>query len=79
MARDMVLRYGIDEGLGPVTYADAPLSPLLGEASMPSRAEHASPQPAQRIDAVVQGLLQPAHEQWRSCATTATSIAAPRG
>ncbi len=63
IARDMVLRYGMDEGLGPVTYADAPLSPLLGEAGMPSRAEHASPQTAERIDAAVQGLLQSAQER----------------
>jgi cell division protease FtsH len=63
IARDMVLRYGMDEGLGPVTYADAPLSPLLGEAGMPSRAEHASPETAQRIDAAVQELLQSAQER----------------
>ena len=63
IARDMVLRYGMDEGLGPVTYADAPLSPLLGEAGMPSRAEHASPHTAERIDAAVQGLLQSAQDR----------------
>jgi cell division protease FtsH len=60
LARDMVLRYGMDESLGPVTYADAKPSLLLGEATPTARAERTSPQTAQRIDAAVQGLLQSA-------------------
>lgn len=60
LARDMVLRYGMDEGLGPVTYADSPPSLLLGDAAPTVHAEHTSPQTAQRIDAAVQGLLQSA-------------------
>ncbi|TDP64124.1 peptidase M41-like protein [Roseateles toxinivorans] len=31
LARDLVLRFGMDEALGPVTYADKPVDMLLGE------------------------------------------------
>jgi len=58
MARDMVLRYGMDDALGPVTYADAQPSLLLGEAGQASRADHTSPETAERIDEAVHRLLQ---------------------
>ena len=57
LAREMVQRYGMDEGLGPVVYADAPIG-LLGGPGQAPQAEHAAPQTAQRIDAAVQALLQ---------------------
>jgi len=57
LAHDMVQRYGMDEGLGPVAYADAPPG-LLGGPGQALQAEHAGPRTAQRIDAAVQALLE---------------------
>lgn len=63
MARDMVLRFGMDEGLGPVAYADAPASPLVGLPAMSTLSERASPATAERIDAAVQALLGHARQR----------------
>ncbi len=66
IARDMVMRYGMDEGLGYVAYADerprfldTPGSAYAGRA--------ASPQTAQHIDDAVRGIV-------RSAFDTATAI-----
>jgi len=58
MARDMVLRYGMDEVLGPVVYTRRP-STFLEEVdgALPA-AGSASEQTAQRIDEAVRGLLE---------------------
>lgn len=62
LARDMVLRYGMDNGLGPVVYAERH-SPFL-EAPVDSVATTTSAaagsQTAQRIDDAVQALLEQA-------------------
>jgi len=63
LARDMVLRYGMDEGLGPVAYSDAKPTLLLGEEGAAARPVTASPQTAARIDAAVHGLVQGAFER----------------
>jgi cell division protease FtsH len=63
LARDMVLRYGMDDALGPVSYIDAKPTLLLGEAGPAERVEHTSPETAERIDAAVHGLLQAAFER----------------
>ncbi|TDP62264.1 ATP-dependent zinc metalloprotease FtsH [Roseateles toxinivorans] len=58
LARDMVQRFGMDEGLGPVAYAERPGSML----AMPEGAAAGSlgPQTAQQIDEAVRGLLSQA-------------------
>jgi cell division protease FtsH len=63
LARDMVLRYGMDDALGPVSYTDAKPTLLLGEAGPVVRAERTSPQTAERIDAAIHALLQGAFER----------------
>ena len=63
LARDMVLRYGMDDTLGPVTYADARPSLLLGEEGLSAHSDHGSPETAQRIDAAVRALLQGAQDR----------------
>ena len=63
LARDMVLRYGMDDALGPVAYADAPASPLLGETGRTSHADRTGPDIARGIDRAVQGLLQGAFDR----------------
>ena len=77
IARDMVLRYGMDEGLGPVTYADG-ASLLLGEA-VPARAGRPGTESARRIDAAVQALLHSAQDRAVALPmrTARCSIAAP--
>ena len=61
IARDMVLRYGMDAGLGPVVYADAPAPLLMPQEAMSAAASNAtSPETAQRIDNAVRGLLEDA-------------------
>jgi cell division protease FtsH len=64
IARDMVTRYGMDEGLGPVSYSDA-APRFLDVPGMPAPSAAASPQTAQRIDAAVQRIVQAGFE----CAT----------
>ena len=58
IARDMVMRYGMDEGLGHVSYSDGPPrlldmpgAPVLGGTSM-------APDTAERIDTAVQRIVQ---------------------
>ncbi|HEX7438390.1 MAG TPA: ATP-dependent zinc metalloprotease FtsH [Caldimonas sp.] len=63
LARDMVLRYGMDDALGPVTYADEKPTLLLGEAGVAAHADRTSPETAQRIDEAVRGLLQGAFDR----------------
>ncbi len=57
IARDMVTRYGMDEGLGHVSYADGPPR-LLDVPGMPAASSTTSPHTAQRIDAAVQGIVK---------------------
>ncbi len=63
LARDMVMRYGMDDALGPVAYAPKPVSPFLGEPSGTQPGEQASPETARRIDEAVQGLLEGAFQR----------------
>ncbi|MCW7541194.1 ATP-dependent zinc metalloprotease FtsH [Aquabacterium sp. A7-Y] len=60
IARDMVLRFGMDQALGPVVYAGVPATMLLPQdgatGALPPAA--ASPATAQRIDDAVRGLLE---------------------
>jgi cell division protease FtsH len=63
LARDMVLRFGMDDTLGPVTYADSQPSLLLGEATPAVHTQRTSPETAQRIDEAVHGLLQGASDR----------------
>lgn len=60
LARDMVLRFGMDRHLGPVSYADRPHSMLSAENGAGLRSELTSPDTAERIDAAVRQLLQEA-------------------
>lgn len=65
LARDMVLRYGMDSGLGPVVYGERPslfLEPTADGAST-TASSATSEQTAQRIDAAVRGLLEQAMER----------------
>jgi cell division protease FtsH len=57
IARDMVTRYGMDEGLGHVSYGDGPPRLLEAPAPWPPLAP-TSPQTAERIDAAVQRIVQ---------------------
>ena len=61
IARDMVLRYGMDDALGPMTYLGAPQAPWL--EGPPAVAEHASPDTARRIDAAIHALVRRAEER----------------
>ena len=57
IARDMVTRYGMDEGLGHVSYCDgAPR--LLDLPGAPALSASTSPQTAERIDTAVQRIVQ---------------------
>lgn len=58
LARDMVLRFGMDDALGPVAYADTQPNLLLGGTAPTVFAQRTSPETAQRIDEAVHGLLQ---------------------
>ncbi|MEW6707477.1 MAG: ATP-dependent zinc metalloprotease FtsH [Pseudomonadota bacterium] len=62
IARDMVLRFGMDRALGPVVYADAPPALLLPQDGLAGSSALAgiSPQTAQRIDDAVKGLVEDA-------------------
>jgi cell division protease FtsH len=62
VARDMVLRYGMDEGLGPVSYADGAQGLLPGEVA-PARAGRPGAESERRIDAAVQALLRDAQDR----------------
>ncbi|QDL36498.1 ATP-dependent zinc metalloprotease FtsH [Rhodoferax sediminis] len=60
LARDMVLRYGMDSGLGPVVYAEQ-RSPFLDsptDAASTTTSAAAGEKTAQRIDDAVQGLIE---------------------
>jgi cell division protease FtsH len=64
LARDMVVRYGMDFELGPVAYGERPsllLEPSADPGSMPASGA-ASEQTAQQIDNAVRGLLKQAME-----------------
>jgi hypothetical protein len=54
IARDRVMRYGMAEGMGYVSYAAAPPRFLDLPGTVPYRSGESSPQTAQRIDAAVQ-------------------------
>ena len=60
LARDMVVRYGMCDALGPVSHAERGLQFLEGPASMPGTSAGTSPDTAQRIDAAVQRLVEDA-------------------
>lgn len=62
LARDMVLRYGMDDALGPVSYAQRRPSLLHDEAGA-SLSEQTSAETAQRIDESVRRLLQGAFDR----------------
>jgi cell division protease FtsH len=64
LARDMVLRYGMDAGLGPVAYAE-PAAQYLGgpEVGLVAHAAGTSPATAQRIDDAVRRLLEGAMQR----------------
>lgn len=63
LARDMVLRYGMDDALGPVSYADVPAPLFLGQVTPSVHVGRtSSPETAQRIDDAVHGLLQGAFD-----------------
>ncbi|VTU21594.1 ATP-dependent zinc metalloprotease FtsH [Variovorax sp. RA8] len=64
LARDMVQRYGMDIGLGPVVYGEQ-ASPFLEPAQHPAsrQAGAASEQTAQQIDGAVRELLKDALER----------------
>ncbi len=57
IARDMVTRYGMDEGLGHVSYSDA-APRFLDVPGAPVLSGSTSPHTAQRIDAAVQCFVQ---------------------
>jgi cell division protease FtsH len=63
MARDMVLRWGMDDDLGPVAFADAPRGMLDADAPPDMRAQRASPRTAERIDVAIQSLLRSAQQR----------------
>jgi cell division protease FtsH len=58
IARDMVMRYGMDEDLGCVTYAETRPRFLESPALAPMRGSESSPETAQRIDEAVRGIIQ---------------------
>jgi cell division protease FtsH len=65
LARDMVLRYGMDGGLGPIAYGERP-SPFLEPSARPGtmlESYGASEQTARQIDNAVHGLLKGALER----------------
>jgi cell division protease FtsH len=65
LARDMVLRYGMDGGLGPIAYGERP-SPFLEPSARPGTmlgSYGASEQTARQIDNAVHGLLKGALER----------------
>lgn len=62
LARDMVLRYGMDDALGPVSYAERRPS-LLHDEPGASLSDQTSAETAQRIDEGVRRLLQGAFDR----------------
>ncbi|MDL2337770.1 MAG: ATP-dependent zinc metalloprotease FtsH [Pseudomonadota bacterium] len=62
IARSMVMRYGMDEDLGCVAYAENPARFLDLAGTAPQRGNEPSPETAQRIDAAVRGIVQAAFE-----------------
>jgi cell division protease FtsH len=70
IARDMVTRYGMDEGLGHVSYSDGPPR-LLDVPGAPAwGAAAASPDTAERIDAAVQRIVQAGFDRARATLNT---------
>jgi len=62
IARDMVMRYGMDEGLGYVAYAENAPRFLDVAGATTYRGSEASPETAQRIDTAVRGIVHDAFE-----------------
>ena len=62
IARDMVMRHGMDDGLGCVAYADSPAPFMAQNHGVGPSGGSASPDTAQRIDAAVQHIVQQAFE-----------------
>lgn len=60
LARDMVLRYGMDDALGPVSYGDVPARALPPELPRFAPPESPGPATAERIDRAVHDLLEDA-------------------
>jgi len=58
IARDMVTRYGMDEGLGHVSYSDGPPRLLDVPGAPAAYASTTAPDTAERIDAAVQRIVQ---------------------
>ncbi len=64
IARDMVLRYGMDEAIGPVSLGEArPRWLAPAEGGQAPAAATTGPETAQRIDAAVRGLLEQAQQR----------------
>ncbi len=63
IARDMVMRYGMDAGLGHVAYAQPPPRFLDPGAAVPFGGRENGPETAQRIDAAVQRIVQDAFDR----------------
>jgi cell division protease FtsH len=63
IARDMVMRYGMDERLGYVSYAEAAPRFLDLPGPVPYRGGEASPETAQRIDAAVRAIVHAAFDR----------------
>jgi cell division protease FtsH len=63
IARDMVMRYGMDEGLGYVSYAQARPRFLELPGTVPYRGGEASPETAQCIDAAVRTIVHAAFDK----------------
>jgi len=63
IARDMVTRYGMDEGLGYVAYAQPQSRFLDGAAAPLYDGRETSPETAQRIDDAVRGIVQSGFER----------------
>jgi cell division protease FtsH len=63
IARDMVMRYGMDEGLGYVAYAESAPRFLEVQGAAPRRGCEASPDTAQRIDAAVRAIVHAAFDR----------------
>ena len=62
IARDMVMRYGMDEGLGCVAYAENAPRFLDVAGATTYRGSEASPETAQKIDVAVRGIVHDAFE-----------------
>ena len=73
-ARDMVLRWGMDEALGPVAYARERPVFLTDAGATPTPAESTGAQTAQAIDDAVRALLHQAGQRAITLLTTHRAV-----